>query len=210
MVKINHRDSLFVVIIVVLFMVLLNTCQEVKRVESAWHSQQEEVKIWRDKAGRSNAELRVLKLDFKSFNTLHNNIVDSLRKLGIKPKTVTKLVTVTTETRDTVYISKDKPFGNRWAMFNIVDDKLSYLIRDSLALITYNKKYGFLNLKTKYVTRVISFNPNTILTGMTSTEIVPGQRKISIGFYAGYGMQLSEGVIRIGPSFGIGVTHRLF
>jgi hypothetical protein len=205
--KINHRDSLFVVIIIVLSLVLLNTCEKAKRVEHALHSQQEQAAIWRDKAGRSNAELKVLKLDVKNLQDLYN---DSLRNLDIKPKTVTKLVTVTTETKDTVYVTRDKPFGNRWATFTLQENKLSYFIRDSLALITHTNRYGLFNLKSKYVTRAVSFNPNTVLTGMTSVEIIPRTRKLSIGVYAGYGMQLSGGVVRVGPSFGIGVTHRIF
>lgn len=208
--KINHRDSLFVVIIVILFLALIHSCQETKRVASALHSQQEQAVIWRDKAGRSNAELRIAKLDLKTFQDLHRNVMDSLRQLEIKPKTVTKLITVTTETKDTVHITRGKPFGNRWANFNIQDDKLSYLIKDSLALIVHNKKYGLFNLKSKDVVRAISFNPNTILTGLTSIEIVPRDRKISFGVYAGYGMQLSGGVIRVGPTFGIGITHKIF
>lgn len=207
---IKHRDSLFVVIIIILSLALLNICGKAKRVADNLRSQQEQVTIWQDKAGRSNAELKVLKLDYKTFQDFHSHIVDSIRHLGIKPKTVTKVVTVTTETKDTVYVTRGKPFGNRWATFNLQNDKLSYLIRDSLALITHHKKYGFLKLKSKYVTRAVSFNPTTVLTGMTSIEIIPVTRKLSVGIYAGYGMQLSGGTVRVGPSLGIGVTHRIF
>lgn len=205
----RSREALLVIVIIGLVAYLLHTCDRAKRVEYDLHAEQDKAKFWKDKDGRSNAEIAVIKKDFQSYILKSE---DSLKKLSIKPKTVTKIETMVTETRDTVYLTKHSPiFTNKWSMFELLDsNRVAYKIRDSLALITHTKHYGFLNLKTKYVTRAISFNPNTSITGLTSVEIIPRVRRLNLGMYAGYGMQLSGGTIRVGPSVGIGATFRIF
>lgn len=207
---IRKRDAGFIITIALVLIALLHTCDKSKRVEHALESEQKKAIIWQDKFGRSNAEVAVVKEDLKTFKTLHGNIVDSLSKaLAIKPRTVTKIQTVTTQTTDTVTLSAGR-FSDRWSSFSLTGNTLVYSFKDSLALVSYKKGYGFLHLKTKYVTRVVSFNPNTKLTGLTSLEIIPKERRLHLGMYAGYGIQLSGGAIRVGPSVGVGVTYRLY
>lgn len=206
----SKRDGFFVILIAIFVMALLYTCDSSKKFERALSAQQDTAKIWRDQAGRSNAELTVTKLDFVTFKQNNSNVIDSLKKLKIKPRTVTSIVTVSTVTKDTIYLSKENPFVDKWATFNLLDSmRVVYTIRDSIALITHKKGYGFLNLKTKYVTRAISFNPKTTLNGITSVEIVPKQRRVSLGLYAGYGLQFHQ-VVTFGPCIGVGVSCRLF
>lgn len=206
------RDGLFIIIIIGLVAYLLHTCDRAKRVEYNLHAEQEKAIFWKDNQGRSNAELGVLRQDYQTYILKNESVVDSLKALKIKPKNVTKIETLVTETRDTIYLSKQTPlFSNKWSTFALLDsNRVAYKIRDSLALITHTKHYGFLNLKTKYVTRAISFNPQTAITGLTSVEIIPRVRRLSLCMYAGYGIQLSGGIVRVGPSAGIGVTFRIF
>lgn len=208
---INKRDAILILIIAALLILLLHTCDSAKRTERTLESELGSVQIWRDKFGRSNAELTVTKLDYQSLKKYHSNVVDSLRKqLGIKPKSVTNVVTVGSVISDTVFITTGKPSVSKWATFKLDSNKLVYSIRDSLVLVTYNKRYGFLNLKTKYTTRVVSFNPHSTITGLTSIEIIPKERRLHLGLYAGYGMQLNQGVVRVGPSVGLGITMKIF
>jgi hypothetical protein len=194
----------YAVVIILLLVALLYTCEHTERVATQ-HA--DTVKIWRDKYGRSNAEVEVL----QSSSKIHAKLADSLQQqLNIKPKTVTKIITISNTITDTVFLSKDRPVVSRWASFSLDSNRLVYSIRDSLALITYRKKYGLLHHKSKYVTRAVSFNPHANITGMTSTEIIPKERRISLGLYAGYGLSVSGGTVRAGWNTGLGVTFRIF
>ena len=205
----SHK-AILILIIIALFVFLLYTCDNAKRVEAAYAASQEQAKIWRDKEGRSNAELQVLKLGYKEFVESQANVIDSLNKLKINPKTVTKIITISNNTADTVVLTR-RSFSDRWTHFNLLDsNRLAYTLRDSLALITHEKHYGFLNLKSKYVTRAVSFNPHSTLRGLTTTEIVPRNRRLSLGLYAGYGLSLSGGVVRAGWGTGVGLTFQIF
>lgn len=202
---IRGTSILLIVIIAALSIALLHTYDYAKRVEYNLVAQKDTVKIWRDRYGHSNAELQVSQLDYRQLS-------DSFRhQLKIKPKTITRVATVTSTTTDTVYIVTGRPVVNRWSSFNLLDNNtLAYTVRDSLALVTYKKKYGFMNLDTKYVTRAVSFNPQSIITGMTTSEIIPEKRRVGLGLYAGYGITLSGGVVRAGWSTGVGLCYNLF
>jgi hypothetical protein len=200
----------FIVIIALLLCGWLQTCENAKRVESALHTSQEQAKIWKDKYGHSNAELTVLQLDKSNFLKFHNDIVDSLKRQGIKPKQIVRIETITAHTTDTVVLVNNR-YHDQWADFTkLEDNKFAYDIRDSLALVTYDKPYGFLHLKTKYTTRAISYNPHTTLTGLTSTEIIPKERRLSLGVYGGYGATLSGSEVKTGPQIGFGINLRIF
>jgi hypothetical protein len=198
-------------IVLVLILALVGTCTRLQQVSDAYKTKNEEVSIWRDKYQRSNAELVVTKLSLANAKKLESELLDSLRKVtGIKPRTVTKVVTVTKVTRDTIpfYINKPR-WSNKWSSFEWLDNKLVYSVSDSIALINHTKHYGFLNLKTKYVTRVVTFNPQTTIKGVKSLEVIPKENKISLGLQAGYGIQLSQGYVRSGFNFGVGISYRL-
>jgi hypothetical protein len=161
--------------------------------------------IWRDKYEHSNAEIENLKLDKKNLLKIHSEYADSLKKQGIKIKYVEKIVTLTKVTTDTVTLVKNQ-YVDRWTDIRLIDsNKVAYKFKDSLALITYDKKYGFLKLKTSYVTRATSYNPHTTLTGITSTEIIPHERRIHLGIYAGYGVTKVSTNVYAGPQLGAGI-----
>jgi hypothetical protein len=119
-------------------------------------------------------------------------------------------VTVEKVTTDTVTLIKNQ-YVDRWTNIQLLDsNRVAYKFRDSLALISYNKKYGFLNLKSSYVTRAISFNPHTTLTGITSIEIKPETRRLSLGIYSGYGATKSGNQVYTGVQAGLGISYRIF
>lgn len=188
---------------------LLRSCQENANANKAIISASNQATFWKDKAGRSNAEVDVLKMEKKTFREYHDQVVDSLKKQGIKIKHVDRIITINTVTRDTVVLTDDR-YTDDWSSFTLEDSTLRYVIRDSLSLITYENHFGFLNLKKKYVVRATTFNPNTILTGIRSTEIYPKQRRVNFGVYTGYGLSLSEGEIRSGFNIGVGLQLRIF
>jgi hypothetical protein len=196
-------------IAIILVGLLFRSCQENTNANKAIVSASDQATFWKDKAGRSNAEVEALKLDKQTFREYHELVVDSMKKQGIKIKHVDRIITINSITRDTVVLTNDR-YADEWSSFTMEDSTLRYYIKDSLALITHHSKFGFLKLKSKYVTRATTFNPNTILTGIRSTEIYPKQRRINFGVYTGYGLSLNDGVLRPGPQVGVGLQVRIF
>lgn len=209
----KYKDFFIVALVLIFICSVSYFLAELRHSEDLLKAEHDTVKIWRDKAGRSNAELAVSKFTLSEFKKYNKNVTDSLRKeLGIKPKNIKSVVTLTTTATDTVYYQTGKPFGNKWAKFNFVDSlRMSYAFKDSVALITHNKKFGFLNLRTKYVTRAITFNPYVTITGMTTAEIVPKQRRLSLSLFGGYALVRGKGgALYAGPALGVGFSLRLF
>lgn len=197
-----------VAIIAALIALNFHQCSSKKQAEQAAVAASAEAEFWRDENNHSNAEILVLKADLDLIKQTSGDLIDSLKRENIKLKNTKSVVTITKETRDTVTVNKPR-FDGPWFSYEWLDDEtLSFFSKDSIALITHEKKYGFLNTRSKYVTRAISYNPNTILTGITSVEIAPKPPKFGIGFYGGYGLTVSGGVLRAGPQFGVGFNIR--
>jgi hypothetical protein len=202
--------TIAVFIIIVLLTFGFHQLDRARRAERSLITEHDVAKYWRDKLNHSNAEISVLQADRKTFEIIHASYKDSLKRQGIKLKQVKRIETINTVTRDTVVLVKNH-YIDRWTDIRLIDsNKLSYKIKDSLALITINKPYGFLNLNTKYVTRAISYNPHTTLTGITSTEIIPHERRIHLGIYAGYGVTKVSTNVYAGPQLGAGISFRIY
>lgn len=200
-----------VAVLVIAGLITLNFYQyrSAQQAESAAIAAAAEATFWKDENNRSNAEILVLKADKQLIKKMNADLVDSLKKENIKLKNTKSVVTITKHTTDTVKVNKPR-FDGPWFSYEWLDDEtLSFFSKDSIALITHTKKYGFLNLRSKYVTRAISYNPNTILTGLTSVEVAPKRSKVGLGVYGGYGFTINQGVVRVGPQVGFGIQIRL-
>ena len=144
---------------------------------------------------------------------------DSLKALDIKLKEVESalFVVTTSETKgsgeiDTVYIDSlqtvagnlrvSKPFF-LFDGYLYQDGSFSYtsVVRDSLALVnTVTRKSIF--SKWQYNTRVVSANPDLVVTGITSITVKEKGTNFTIGITAGYGI----GSGGLTPFVGIGIT----
>ena len=144
---------------------------------------------------------------------------DSLKALDIKLKEVESalFVVTTSETKgsgeiDTVYIDPLQTVAGNLRVskpFFLFDGYLyqygsfSYtsVVRDSLALVnTVTRKSIF--SKWKYNTRVVSANPDLVVTGITSITVKEKGNNFTIGITAGYGI----GSGGLTPFVGIGIT----
>ena len=202
-------NLLMIAAIGILVALNLRQCSRTSDVESAMVAAKADAAYWRDQNSHANAEILVLKADKDLIEKTYADLADSLKKENIKLRDTKRVVTVNTQTTDTIRV--DVPhFTSEWLDYQWLDSKtLSLSVRDSIALVTYNKPYGFLGLRTKYVTRAISYNPHAVLTGITSIEIVPKRRAIGFGFYGGYGLTVTGGIVRVGPQFGFGIHIRI-
>ncbi|MEO6303066.1 MAG: DUF6549 family protein [Bacteroidia bacterium] len=84
-----------------------------------------------------------------------------------------------------------------------------YNLKDSITILGYWKKSGFLNLGRKnYFIDVSSSNPNTHIENVSNFHITSEpKRKIGLGFIGGYGVGLKT--IKLEPFLGIGLFYKL-
>lgn len=197
-------------LIIALTAILSHSCSALKERENLLESTQEKVVLWRDDAGRSRAQVKVLKSGQKAFEIYHKTLVDSLQAT-IGTKKVSQVIYIDRVVQDTVELLRDDRglivYKDRWTSFFQPDkDRLSYQIFDSLTVVSYNKKHGFLNMKKTYVTEVINHNPYVSMTGLKSFEIEPRDRRVGLGVSVGYGATKTG----LSPYVGFGVYYRVF
>lgn len=194
------------ILLIIAGLVTLNVIQyqEKKDARTAVAAAMAQAEYWKDEAGRSNAKVLVLQTDYATLKQSNIHLKDSLAALGIKLKDAKRVVTITKKIVDTVEVNAPR-FRGPWVEWEWIDtNRLTFLVKDSLSLVTHEDRYGLFNLKSKYVTRATSYNPHTVLTGITSVEIVP-KRRPALGFYGGYGLTVSGGAVRVGPQAGFGL-----
>lgn len=202
-------DVFFIAVIAILLCILMRQCDKIKQSDFALNAIKEDVKFWKDESGHAHASITVMKADRETVIKLKDGIIDSLKKENIKLRNVKSFTTITKHTIDTIDLSRAS-YSTRWLKYQYIDStRLIVNSIDSLALITHFKKYGFLNLRSKYIAEAISYNQNTIIKGITSVEIDPAPRRISVGFYSGYGLSLSAGQLRPGFNLGVGIMYRI-
>lgn len=198
------------VVVAILLTLFLNQCQQTSQANLAISTANQTTKFYRDKYGREHGIATVAQADLANFRVLHADIVDSLKK-EIGTDKVDNVVVATREITDTVFVERDARglilYNDKWTqMWQPDSSRLSYIIKDSLSFVTYNKRYGFLNLKKEYVTHVINYNPNVRMTGLKSYAIKPRDRRVGLGLSAGYAMTNSG----LSPYVGAGIYYRLF
>lgn len=176
---------------------------------------------YKDKAGREHAQTQEEVMDLNTTLLLKGKLFDSVCKaLKIKPKEINTITTFTTETNgdvvfvtDTIYIdSTHKTVGikysDKWIKIegNLENDKLNYDVFDSLIITQYNKKYGFLNLRSSQYLDAYSLNPHTHIKGLTGIKIADQKpKKVSLGIGIGYGFNGQK----LEPMIGISLQYSL-
>lgn len=183
-------------------------------------------KHYTDDSGYIHAEAPVVTAaDVTAINTYYQGIIaDLVKRLPqkTKPSDVQELMLVGSKDSasfkpkiDTVY--KDgKPFyqsinyKSKWFKFNgnTHPDSMWHLVAtDSIALLTYWKKSGFLRLKRELYIDGFSFNPDINVRGLSAIKLNAAQpKKWGIGFTVGYGVG-KDFILQ--PFVGVGIQRNL-
>jgi hypothetical protein len=105
-------------------------------------------------------------------------------------------------------------YKDKWLTFEgkIKDGNFDakYSIHDSLRIVGYWKRKGFLHLGRKdYFLDISSENPNTYIDNIKDFKITSDKpRRIGLGFIGGYGIDIGN-KFQFRPYIGIGVYYRL-
>lgn len=194
-------------------------------------------KEFRDNNGNLHTQVTQLQVDRAAYMSTHEVQVDSMAKLlDIRAKNIEELVTVIQKyqgefvskidtnsriayvklpgrdslVRDTVYYYTVK-YKDRWLDFKGILDtgrfSANYTLTDSLTLVTFIRKQGFLGLgRAKTFVDISGTNPNLTFSNLSSVELTKVRdKRWSIGPYVGYGWTGTG----FGVSFGISLQRSL-
>jgi len=211
--RIIWEALMLLVFVIIILSRLQAALRSNSRLQDNLRISNQQAEIWRDKYGRSHGEVERLKLTNKELREAMPALIDSIKRdfKDVKPRTITNVVTVTKVVRDTIPFPVDNPLGfhykDRWNEFKInTDSTFSFSVKDSLALVSSRKNFGFLGLKKKNTVEVVSYNPKSTITGLKSIEIVENPKRVGIGIMVGYGMS-KDG---LSPVVSAGVFYRIF
>jgi predicted RND superfamily exporter protein len=215
----NRIISLLVFLLILLSIMFFGQRRLSKVRESQWeaavNAKSTQAEIWRDKYNRSNAKIEHIEVSHDIFRKANAKLLDSLkRELNIKPKTVKEYIEVTTEIAlppKTIFIANDSTFifEDEWAKIEgtVHKDSLSISANfiSRLRYIKHDERYGFLNLKTKTISRFVTDNPYETITGVRQMEVLHKQKPVTFGLQVGYGITPKG----LSPYVGFGASIRV-
>lgn len=216
----NKTNSLLGVIIIVLLITQLRTCDSYKDLERVVTTAQEQATYWKDKEGLARGKVADVAGELSTLKITHKEELDSLRKeIGSlkKLKTATTVrenisdsVTIVLE-KDTIYVQGDTvlvgrrfKYEDQWVgIWGIVNDSsifVNYSIDNEIRLIRRDERYGFLKTKKRTIVEAVALNPHAQITGISQITITPKRRRFYLGVGVGYGL-----TDRLAPSFSVGL-----
>lgn len=176
--------------------------------ERALNAQKSKVTLWRDKQGRSHAEIQTLELQIETVADVYESEIDSLKKdFDFRVRNLDNVTNISTSTSETVYLTQIDTvyyphyvYQDKWTYielkFKTEQPELFYSIKDSVSFIQHYKRENLLGKKVLYIDG-ISHNPNTQITGMKNLKINKSPNNFSLGLQLGYapsGMYLGLGL----------------
>lgn len=195
---------------------------------------------YKDQTGKEHARVNQVTASKKQIEFLFKGKLDSVSKeLNIKSKQITDYIQVINSTAgkftskvDTFFTpgvvvkiqGKDSivktidylgtNYKDAWLDFKakIKNGTFEgqYTIKDSLELVSYWKRTGFLGLgKKDYFIDISSKNPNSKIQNAKNFKIQsPKDNKIGIGIIGGFGLDVKD--FRPSPFIGVGVYYKIF
>lgn len=200
------------VLAIVLIFLLIQKEARFNMAVKAFRVKDAETVIWRDLYERAHAEREILKLDMDAFKNAMPHLIDSIKKdfTNVKVKTITNMVTVTKETKDTVYVALNEKneftYKDDWNEFSLSGNQFSFNITDSIGFLQSTKRHGFLNAKRTDTIEAISYNPKTTLKDVSAIQIHHTPKRVGIGIMLGYGAT-KDG---LSPVVAGGLYYRIF
>jgi len=179
----------------------------------------QEIEVWKDKYGRSNALAEQLRIDRQTMRKHYEEKLSKVPGRIVEVETV-RLVTTDTLTlvevqNDTVLVAQEsegatgKLFeaSDEWSRFEVYNlgfaPAINYHVKDSVTMTTYSKRKWVFGAK-EYFVQGTSHNPNTEIIGLESIKVAE-QKRFSIGPYVGVGFNGRS----FDPQIGVGVQLKI-
>lgn len=149
-----------------------------------------------DKGGTKHTEKQTTVADLETLKSVYQKQIDSLTDLlNAKQRELDYVTGISTEATgkvkpkiDTVYLERggktvaqtSVSYSDKWLTFKGVvdnDSSWSYHYRDSIILVSYYKKSGFLKLHSQLYIDGFSLNPNSKISGLTTYSVKAPEKK---------------------------------
>lgn len=194
---------------------------------------------YKDQSGKEHARANQVTASKKQIEYLFRGKLDSISKeLDIKSKQITDYIQISNSTGgnfsskiDTFYKTSYIPVKGKDSIVKTIDYlgtkyndtwldfkakikngtfDAEYTIKDSLDIVSYWKRTGFLGLGRKdYFIDISSKNPNTKIQNAKNFKIsTQKDNKIGFGLIGGYGIDVKT--FRPAPFIGVGVYYKFF
>lgn len=222
----KYWPLLLITVIAAIILLKVKGCADKKKaattVEQVVKSKTDTARQWKDDTGRQHAEKEIVTADLALIKAGYDREIDSLTAiLRIKEKQLQAYAGISTITSGSVIplvntVILDSGHGCR-SDFSYSDcwidlsgtvgpaSVINYLVRDSLAVTTYNRPGGLFGTD-KTLIDVYSLNPNVRVTGLSGFQVsVKKPGRIGIGPYVGYGYAFGKW----SPSAGIAIHYSL-
>lgn len=194
--------------------------------QTALAKEKQQANFWKDETGKARAEVSTIQASKDIVAKVYEAEIDSLRKLNIgigrNGKGLNSVTNVTTLTKDsvvlkTVYdtvvvnnqiqVSESLQYSDQWSQFkyDLTTSSLAYAFTDSISIVDYEKKQGFLKPRITSI-QVISHSPHATITGLTTFQVEHKPKKVQFGLQAGYGITKNG----FSPYAGVGVTFKIW
>jgi hypothetical protein len=233
----DNRLLLVIALFILVLLTAVRGCikekQNANQLSEAIKDRDAKVSYWKDENGKLHAQVQQVQASKDQIEVLYKNKLDSVsHELNIKPKQITDYTEVTKKTSgnfttkvDTVWkietVKGDSikvveyvgmNYTDKWIDFHgkLKDNSFtaSYSIKDSISIVGYWKRTGFLGLgKKDYVVDISSANPNTSITNAKNFKVTSSvTTPIGVGFIGGYGWNGQK----FSPFIGVGLYYKIF
>lgn len=206
--KVNFELLLIVLLTILVVIIKVRSCNDSNHYSKLLSTQQDSTSIWKDESGRWHAATVAAQLSESELRKYYENEVQEIRSdYNVKLKNVTAYLKAELQTHQVLRMKADtgnvinisNTNGIDTALFHYADPWLTLNAqlhsneltiyqerRDSISfLISHTRPWIF--GPSTYMVNGISYNPNTVISGLTGVTIRIPQKRFGVGPYLGYG-----------------------
>jgi hypothetical protein len=227
------KNIALIVLLVIMTSLYLNEREARIEQETLTEAGADYIEILKDKNGNSIAKIQVLEtqsrkdfLDYKTKDSLITELQATVKENKrllrnsngsasiVKTETQIDTVAVTTVVRDTIsntstYIAdiKDKWYEVR-TVANADSTQIALKTFHKISLVIGTESQGLFK-KSKAFAIAKDENPFSNIQDMRVYSIKQDPKQFVIGPYAGAGLSINQGIVRVGWQVGFGITYKL-
>lgn len=220
--KINFESLLIGLLLVTIVILKAKSCNELNQFNNILANKQDSINTWKDESGRWHAATIAAQLSKDELKKYYEKEVEEIRRdYNVKVKNVaaylkadlqsSQVIRLRTDSGNVIKVSNingidtaifhyDDPWLTLSAQLHDNDLIISRQNRDSVSFLISQTRSGILG-PTTYRLNGISYNPNSVITGLSGVMLNVPNRRLGIGPYVGYGFVGYKFCFNAGISF---------